>query len=343
MQDAAGNTVTTDTTGVTLTITTPGGATLGCTPDNGPLATVAGVATFAGCDIDLAGVTPYTLHAADGALDRGDQHRHHRLDRSRRATRVHDPAQHHRDRRDRLRPSSPSSPCRTRAATPSRGTDHAITLTITTPAGAALGCTPNTVNAIGGVATFAGCDIEHRGCHPYTLHAADGALAAATSTGITVWSAPRRSSAFVTQPSATATGGTDFAAQPQVAIQDAGGNTVTGHTPARHADDHNAGRRRSSSCTPDNGPRARRRRSRHLRGLRHRPRQRHALHTAGRRRALPARDQRRHHRRDRRAGHDRVHHPAEHHRLRRHRLRRAATVSRSRTRAATPSPRASSP
>jgi hypothetical protein len=48
-----------------LTITTPAGATLTCTNAT-PLPAVAGVATFTGCNIDLAGT--YTLHAADSAL-----------------------------------------------------------------------------------------------------------------------------------------------------------------------------------------------------------------------------------------------------------------------------------
>ena len=58
------------------------------------------------------------------------------------------------------------------------GDGSAVTLTLTTPSGAALGCTPNTVNAIGGVATFAGCDINTASVTPYTLHAADSTLAA---------------------------------------------------------------------------------------------------------------------------------------------------------------------
>ena len=63
VQDLGGNTVTTDTSSVTLTLTTPAGATLTCTNAN-PLPAVAGVATFTGCNIDLANTT---LHAADGA------------------------------------------------------------------------------------------------------------------------------------------------------------------------------------------------------------------------------------------------------------------------------------
>src|SRR5207244_249647 len=65
VQDLGGNAVVGDTSSVTLTITTPAGATLTCT-NASPLPAVAGVATFTGCKIDLAGT--YTLHAADGAL-----------------------------------------------------------------------------------------------------------------------------------------------------------------------------------------------------------------------------------------------------------------------------------
>src|SRR4051795_2502713 len=66
VQDAYGNTVTTDTSNVTLAIgTNPGGGTLSCTTN--PLAAVAGVASFAGCKIDNAG-TGYTLTATDGSL-----------------------------------------------------------------------------------------------------------------------------------------------------------------------------------------------------------------------------------------------------------------------------------
>ena len=64
IQDAAGNTVTTGTSPVTLTLTTPDGATLTC--DTNPTTAVAGIARFTGCAIDKAGT--YTLTATDGKL-----------------------------------------------------------------------------------------------------------------------------------------------------------------------------------------------------------------------------------------------------------------------------------
>ena len=53
VQDLAGNTVTTDTSPVTLALTVPGGATLSCTSN--PVAAVTGVASFAGCRVNVAG------------------------------------------------------------------------------------------------------------------------------------------------------------------------------------------------------------------------------------------------------------------------------------------------
>jgi hypothetical protein len=64
VQDAGGNTATTNTSSVTLTITAPLGANLVCTTNPRPAS--AGVATFAGCKIDKVGT--YTLTASDGAL-----------------------------------------------------------------------------------------------------------------------------------------------------------------------------------------------------------------------------------------------------------------------------------
>ena len=64
VQDQFGNTVTGDSSNVTITVT-GGSATLsGCAAN--PKAAVAGVATFSGCSITKAGT--YTLTATDGAL-----------------------------------------------------------------------------------------------------------------------------------------------------------------------------------------------------------------------------------------------------------------------------------
>ncbi len=228
VRDLGGNLIAGDVSGVTLSITTPTGAVLGCT-NNGPVTAVAGVATFAGCDIDLASTTAYTLHAVDGVLAPATSgpvtitvgtptHVSITTQPSATATGGTDFG------------TQPVVTVRDAGGNTVTGNTSAVTLALTTPAGAALGCTNNTVSAIAGVATFAGCDINLASLTPYTLDASDAGLTGATSIGIAVSVGGAARMAFTTQPSATATGGTNFVAQPVVTVQDAGGNTVTGDT-----------------------------------------------------------------------------------------------------------------
>jgi hypothetical protein len=103
---------------------------------------------------------------------------------------------------------------------------NAVTLAIgTNPSSGTLTCTNNTVNAVNGVATFAGCRIDRSGT-AYTLTASAGGLTGDTSStfNITIGTAAQLS--FTTQP-ADDYAGSVWAAQPVVAVQDAGGNTVT--------------------------------------------------------------------------------------------------------------------
>jgi hypothetical protein len=64
VEDNYGNVVLTNSSSVTLALTTANGANLSCTTN--PLAASSGVATYAGCNIDKAGT--YTLTATDGSL-----------------------------------------------------------------------------------------------------------------------------------------------------------------------------------------------------------------------------------------------------------------------------------
>ena len=104
VQDAGGNTVVGDTSGVTLALTTANGGTLACAPDNGPQNAIAGVADFGGCNIDKAG--SYTLTATDGTLDSRDQRGLDHHGRCGHQARIHPPAQHARVGRNRLRGSA---------------------------------------------------------------------------------------------------------------------------------------------------------------------------------------------------------------------------------------------
>jgi hypothetical protein len=111
------------------------------------------------------------------------------------------------------------------------GDTSSVTLAITTnPGGGTLTCAANPLAATAGVATFTGCAIDRPGTG-YRLTATDGSLTVATSTTFNITLGPPAKLAFTTQPLG-AHGGSPFATQPVVAIQDAGGNTVTAATSA---------------------------------------------------------------------------------------------------------------
>ncbi len=104
-----------------------------------------------------------------------------------------------------------------------------VTLAITSGTGAsgAVLSGTATVNAINGVAAFTGLSIDKVGTG-YTLTATSGNFTPAVSSPFdvtTIITTPTKL-AFSTQPSG-ATAGSAFTTQPKVAIQDAGGNTVT--------------------------------------------------------------------------------------------------------------------
>src|SRR5206468_11628863 len=97
----------------------------------------------------------------------------------------------------------------------------------TNPSGGTLSGTA-TSRAVSGVATFGGLSINKAG-NGYTLSASSTGLSGAASGSFNVTVGPAAKLAFTTNPS-NATGGTAFATQSAVTVQDAGGNTVTGST-----------------------------------------------------------------------------------------------------------------
>ena len=112
-----------------------------------------------------------------------------------------------------------------------QGDSTAVTLAIgTNPSGGTLsGCTSTTTN---GVATFAGCKIDKAGTG-YTLTATDAAdnltVPSQPSAPFNITVGPAFQLGFTTSPGTTVAGD-PFGTQPVVAIQDAGGNTVTTNT-----------------------------------------------------------------------------------------------------------------
>jgi hypothetical protein len=176
VRDAGGNTVTSDTSSVQLTITTAGGATLAC--NNNPQGAVAGAATFAGCSIDHAGT--YTLTASDTGLTPAVS--------SPALTIAVGPA---------VKVGYVISPSATAAAGFNFGAQPAVAIrdaggnTVTTDGtavslmlapttgGAVLTCTINPQNPVSGVAVFSGCHINNAGT--YTLTAGAGAYTVAVA------------------------------------------------------------------------------------------------------------------------------------------------------------------
>ena len=223
VQDLGGNTVTGDTSNVTLTITTPGGATLTCTSAN-PLAAVAGVATFVGCKIDIAGT--YTLHAADGALTPGTSASLAITVGA--ASKLGFTQQPTGSTGGVVLGVQPVVAVQDLGGNTVTTNTSGVTLTITTPAGATLTCTnASPLPAVAGFATFTACKIDLAGT--YTLHAADGSLTFAESASLTITVGTASKLGFTQQPSAS-TGGIVFGTQPIVAVQDLGGNTVNTDT-----------------------------------------------------------------------------------------------------------------
>ena len=210
VQDAGGNTVTTDTSTVTLAIgTNPASGTLTCT---GGLSTaaVAGVATFSGCSINKSSASTYTLTAADGALTSATS-----------ATFTIVPGA-------AAQVAFSAAPSGNNTAGTAFGTQPIVTVqdvlgnTVTSdsstvtlaigtnPAGGTLSCTGGlTKQASSGVATFTGCSIDNFGTG-YTLTASDGVLASATTAAfnITVGSALAGDGTMTVAPSAVTAGST---------------------------------------------------------------------------------------------------------------------------------------
>jgi hypothetical protein len=220
-QDAGGNTVTSYTRAITLTIANNTGdrnAVLsGCTGT-----TTSGVASFGGCTIDLA-ASDYRLRASDGSRS---------VNSAQFAVSVGPLAQF----------EWTTSPGTSTAGTAFSNqpvmtakdaggnviTTYAGTVTLAIrsgPAGATLsGC--STARRSSGVTTFSGCSLDKSGS--YVLVASDGA-ASGDSSSFTVNAGTATSLAFTTQP-VDAVINTNFPTSPVVTAFDAFGNVATSYS-----------------------------------------------------------------------------------------------------------------
>jgi prepilin-type N-terminal cleavage/methylation domain-containing protein len=219
LSDAFGNPVTTSTAAVTLSIVVgsgTAGAVLSCTSN--PVAAVAGVATFAGCKINVAG-SGYQLRASATGMTAATLG----------AFSVSGPAT---KLAFSVQPTSsianaPMAPDVTvtvqdasgRTVTASNGS---ITLTPST-AGILVGSPVS--NAVNGVATFPGLSINKVG-NSYKLTASSPGLTSIASNAFNATIGAASRLVFTGQPSG-ATVGVAWTSQPKVTILDAYGNTVT--------------------------------------------------------------------------------------------------------------------
>ncbi|PZS18458.1 MAG: hypothetical protein DLM57_06270 [Pseudonocardiales bacterium] len=181
IKDGAGNVITTNVSAVSLAIQTPAGATLSCTAN--PRSALAGVATFSGCAINKPG--SYILVATDGPLTVASASITIGIGPAARLTFSVSPSDSFVNGKFF---SQPIVTIQDAGGNTISSDTSSVTLAITTPAGALLGCTANPRIAAAGVATFAGCLINKSGA--YTLTASDGSLTPAVSASFTVSAAP---------------------------------------------------------------------------------------------------------------------------------------------------------
>jgi len=215
IQDANGNTVTDSNASVTLAVAS-GSGTLACTSN--PVQAAIGVATFDGCAL-TGTLGDYTLTAS--ATDLTD------ADTSNIALAIGVAAQ------VVVNTMVDSTDGATLATQPVATIEDIGGNTVTSATDAVtlhassgtLSCDQNPVDAVAGVATFAGCSLTGQtGAH--TLSASVEGLPAGDSNSFVLMTVPATQLAVTTQPDGAANGAA-FTTQPVITIEDVGGNTVT--------------------------------------------------------------------------------------------------------------------
>lgn len=227
--DANNNVVFTDPPrAITLAIqTNPGGGTLTCTAN--PVSTVNGVANFSGCRINTVGVG-YMLRATASGLTSGDSALFDVADRLVFTTQPSTTAG-----AGTAFATQPVVAVRAGAsntAVNDQGTVVVLSIKAGTgTTGATLTCDGGLSKTVtNGVASFSGCRIDKISptspANPYKIVAAAINLTPAESTNVTITAGPAAKLGFTAQPNA-GVASQAFPIQPVVAVQDAGGNTVT--------------------------------------------------------------------------------------------------------------------
>ncbi len=232
IMDVAGNTVSSSTAQVTLTITPltgTSGATLTCSGGT-TVSAIGGIASFSGCSINRAGAG-YTLTASSAGIASAT---------SAALTITAGAATHlgYISAPGDTAVGLPLSPqpvvsildAAGSVVTTGSGATTTVTLALgVNPTGATLTCSGGlTKNAVAGVATFSGCMISKVG-YGFTITAVASGLQGVSSPAFDMVPGAPYQAGFLTQPGGAAYG-MPFSPQPAVAIQDAGGNIVTSST-----------------------------------------------------------------------------------------------------------------
>jgi hypothetical protein len=222
-EDASGNPVD-STANVTLAISNnPGSGTLTCTTN--PLGATAGVATFAGCQINKTG-TNYTLTASSPGLPNATSGSFSITPGT--ATQLV-----YLQQPTNTQAGSSISPAVTvqvedannNVVTTGTGSTASVAMAIGTNPGSGTlsGTTP--VSAVAGVATFSNLSINKTGTG-YTLAASSTGLTGATSNTFNITTGTAAKLAFGQQPTTT-TAGSAISPPVTVQVEDSGGNLVT--------------------------------------------------------------------------------------------------------------------
>jgi trimeric autotransporter adhesin len=225
VEDATNNPVPTPGTSVSVAIgTNPSSGTLSGTLTG--TTNSSGVATFAGLSIDKLGAG-YTLTAASAGLSTATSNTFNITVGT--ATKLVFTTQPGDSTGGVALTAQPVVKIQDAGGNTVTGNTSQITLSITTPAGATLACTTNPLNALAGVAAFAGCKIDQAGT--YTLTAVDGTLTSAQSSSVTI-TVGAASQFVVTSSTGSPNAGAPFNVTLRAA--DAGGNTVTTYANGTH-------------------------------------------------------------------------------------------------------------
>ncbi len=244
-EDTNGNTVTGFTSAVTLGINSYGAGngghnqgTLGCTTN--PVTAVAGVATFAGCNITgAAAAGTYSLNATGGGLTSAASS--NVTITSGAATQLLFSTQPVGGVTEATAfATQPVLTAQDTNGNVATGFTSAVTLNVNSYAsgngghtqGSLAGCT-NPVTAVAGVATFSGCDITGAaGAGTYTFNATGGGLTSGVSNNVSIVTGTATQLVFTTQPAGSVGEGSAFTTQPVLTAEDASGNTVGGFASA---------------------------------------------------------------------------------------------------------------